>query len=905
MASFSNPRARSPRWLLPCAIGLLTAILIAGAGCEPPGGDAPEVVEARRWIIELRGGEPAARAQAARRLGAIDRPEVVAALTEALSDPRTDVRLAAVEALGQRGGARAERALVTALEDAAIPVRLAAMDALAGLGATVAVEPLVARLADERSELRWGAIEALAGIGDAAIEPLMGAFAEAASPKRAAVITALGRLGDENAIPLILKAAEEDEPAMRLAAAAALGEIGTDRGTPALSKLLADPLSEQARRRFERAREQVPAGEAPQLRQELIHERIRDRVPRLDRYGVDDTASLLNRLTEEKQRIEEALEPEVDNEEVRLRVIDVKGKAAWDGWDEAERQRQIDRMVDLLRDTISPPRSDTPAAKLRQVRSLAMLAESRIDRRWWAGLDESEQQRRLKARWQRQQDRQQQDLERDIRRAAINALEAIGTDAAAEAVVGEFGRHGREVDRLCETLLRGMDADVETSLAAMIRDTDRREGARQAAVDVLVARGEAGRKAVVELMREEDGELRRWAATALLDHGDEQLFDAMVELAESDDRHVRRTAVNVLGRIGDPAARSAVRRRLGDEDMAVKLEAARWIGPLGERRAISDLADLIARYKEPEGDLNGEPRRQRRQRTDLVAAAVRSLIDLNVTRARDEVLGLLEASIIEEDEVLFAVAEAVAEMQAGDAVERIAELAGGDWRRRMHVAPLLGRTGDAAAIEILREWAAPEHQVQDAAVEGLARLKHEDAVTVLIELAREDGGENVAQGRRLARALSRQGELAIGPLAEVLENDESEFMRALAAEVLAAAGSEGLEALKAASSADQERVKLSAIHGLGLVREQGLVEPARRRLEAMLEDGSERVRMAVYWALGEVGDAGSIRVIERAKTSEQAGRMRERGGKRRYAARVMHPVCIADSVGAARGSGIR
>ncbi len=93
---------------------------------------------------------------------------------------------------------RAVELLIAALGKSDWEVRVTAIDALGQVGDPRIVEPLIKALGDGDEDVRWAAIEALGQLGDArAVEALIKALRDSDEDVRCAATEALGRLGDE------------------------------------------------------------------------------------------------------------------------------------------------------------------------------------------------------------------------------------------------------------------------------------------------------------------------------------------------------------------------------------------------------------------------------------------------------------------------------------------------------------------------------------------------------------------------------------------------------------------------------------------------------------------------------------------------------------------------------------
>ncbi len=240
-----------------------------------------------RLLVACRDADPWVRYYAARSAGRHRRPEAVAPLVAlATGDPIPPVRIAAVEAIAEIGAPEGLAALLAIAGDpdpmvarpavallgqsadpATIPPLLAALAAgdaglrLAALGAlarradaaaVAAVESLARRSEDpeERRQAlavlaRTGGAEAVAALIAIAAEPsrtgpVVDALASLGEDQvpwvargldlpdvhvRCAVVEALGRMGHGAAAPRLGRALHDEEPAVRLAAAHALGRL--------------------------------------------------------------------------------------------------------------------------------------------------------------------------------------------------------------------------------------------------------------------------------------------------------------------------------------------------------------------------------------------------------------------------------------------------------------------------------------------------------------------------------------------------------------------------------------------------------------------------------------------------------------------------------------------------------
>jgi len=198
----------------------------------------------------IRTGPPALRAAAVRT--AADVPGKAATLKWAalLDGAAADQRAAILAVLAGRADAAALPAVARAAGDRDADVRAAAMRALAAVGGDEAVEALLAALAEAGTDdARAAAADALAGAqADGANALIAAAIAKPQAPAaRAALLGVLQRRGATDQAPAALACLSDADPAVRAAAAQALGRLAGDRELPRMIELLRAARGEAAR----------------------------------------------------------------------------------------------------------------------------------------------------------------------------------------------------------------------------------------------------------------------------------------------------------------------------------------------------------------------------------------------------------------------------------------------------------------------------------------------------------------------------------------------------------------------------------------------------------------------------------------------------------------------------------
>lgn len=176
----------------------------------------------RRWRDSLRDRRWWVRADSARALGQIRSAGAFDALAAALDDDHDEVRAAAVEALGLLEDVRAVPALLEGLAAGSRQQRVRVVEALRRFG-PAATPRLVEQAARVPADRRTVAA-VLGQIGGAdAVPVLITWMSDEDAQVRAAAVEAAGTLGiDDRAHYYVLRALQDDAPAVRAMAARAL-----------------------------------------------------------------------------------------------------------------------------------------------------------------------------------------------------------------------------------------------------------------------------------------------------------------------------------------------------------------------------------------------------------------------------------------------------------------------------------------------------------------------------------------------------------------------------------------------------------------------------------------------------------------------------------------------------------
>ncbi len=226
------------------------------------------MVNTKLWMAQrqLATGSPQKRLEAVQKLRALEDPEGVPILVDALNDGEAAVRTEAASALGDFKHPAAIKALISALRDHAEAVQEAAAQALKKNGDRSVIEPLVGLLlggtpgvqhytAQTLDALNWvprtpgeqisyyvarGDFKRVSMFGPAAIKALAAVLRSGTNERRVAAANTLAEFGEASTLDLLVNALGDSEAAVRAAAINGLARMGDSRAVPGLLPLLQD-----------------------------------------------------------------------------------------------------------------------------------------------------------------------------------------------------------------------------------------------------------------------------------------------------------------------------------------------------------------------------------------------------------------------------------------------------------------------------------------------------------------------------------------------------------------------------------------------------------------------------------------------------------------------------------------
>ena len=163
-------------------------------------------------------------------------------LFDILKEKDVELKIVAIETLGEIGDERAIKPLIFCLRDDSHLVRKSAADSLCKFG-DAALDPLVYSLRDSRETVRQAAAEALGRLGNKkAAKPLARLLTDRDNDVRKTAIESLGILKDDRTVKSLVSLLEDNDSSIREAAARGLGMKDNFAAVKPLLSLLRDDI---------------------------------------------------------------------------------------------------------------------------------------------------------------------------------------------------------------------------------------------------------------------------------------------------------------------------------------------------------------------------------------------------------------------------------------------------------------------------------------------------------------------------------------------------------------------------------------------------------------------------------------------------------------------------------------
>ncbi|MEQ8221265.1 MAG: HEAT repeat domain-containing protein [Candidatus Eremiobacterota bacterium] len=484
------------------------------------------------------------RAYAASALGLIGDTSSIDILCTSLGDENELVRLHSIEALSRIGTPSVE-ALIFCLTSARGKVREGACEALGFIGDTRAIDPLIHTL-DLYDSSYENAKNALVRIGEPAVDTLILHMNDGTVKNKAFIAEVLGSIGDNKAVPCLCNSLLNDDDPVKIASAAALGNIGNKGAVTFLCTLLEGSYSDPVRIS---AVESLKAINDPSaihfLTKSLNMDDERVNLAILNALNVmkkvDNPASVILLLNS-------------SNPVVRASAASVLGVT--------EREEAVEPLLSVLED-----KDDT--VRLEAVKALGNTGDPRA----------------VEPLVNRLYDKKQV-----VQSAAVRALGKIG-EPSIEPLIKLLRTEHAFINFYVINSLAHVGKPAIAPMIALLKDKD--NTVREGAAKVLIRIGDnSAVEPLIEALKDDDRYVRAYAITALGNIGDERAVEPISQSVDEYDSLSRINAVYALAHIGRPAQDTVV-KNLKSNSPVIRACAVKALGYMGNKDVVPDLISAM------------------------------------------------------------------------------------------------------------------------------------------------------------------------------------------------------------------------------------------------------------------------------------------------------------------------
>jgi HEAT repeat protein len=755
--------------------------ILVSTGCSQ--GSAPADLastDADRWIRFLSTGDPPHRIEAVTGLGRLRKPEYVEyILKAAVTDRQIPVRVAAIEALGQPGflNDNAVRSVVLLLGAAEMDVRMAACRAIGEIKPPDAAEALMRSLHDREASVRLTAAESLGKLGPSVI-PLFKSIFDTGSPDQKTMIASIaGKKKDPLYADLMVSGLKDDDDGVRRTCAEALGLLGATTAIPSLVSLANEPLSSARLDEFKQMIHQRPSESDYSVMIRLLDE---DCIRRRTRPDPNRYTWLRNGM----------------HTNIYRRALDIRQRDA----------------ANLVRSSAVQAIINIAPAGVDDV-LVAFLANADEDMGNLAS--QTLRQRGDSARpilLRTAQDPKRPSLARcraaDTLAPSLAVVEVNQTDKLRLLLSDKSdGEVGVEETKPKVPATVELPPDIRQLFVGLLADPD-----LQLRATVAVHLGRAGTieaiEPLLEVFRKADPAEMDRVAIALASFKDDRIAPALIP-ALDDARYAScvPAIVATLGAVGDKRASPSLLSIVGTHsNLNIRLAAIDALRTINDPSTVKPMLEWIASVLPEFREVHDTPtsswqsdrarfdaysaRFQRAE--DLMLRAVAYLGSTRSAEAADLLLSLVEYTKGSRETVAMSAMRALGDLKDARAVKPISEsiVKHGAYSTRYFVNSL-SKAGidaivairDPGGIEVLKGFAADWQNPKDPftgkyAIEAMGRMKHPDAVAVLIRYLTDPDVDPAMQDACVGPALAAAGVVAKEPLLKLLKESPKPKERA-------------------------------------------------------------------------------------------------------------------------------
>ncbi|MDN5279073.1 MAG: hypothetical protein PWR01_3038 [Clostridiales bacterium] len=504
-------------------------------------------------------------------------PKAQKFLLEALRSGDKKTRYVIAAALGESGDQRVIKVLIESLADPDWTIRKSATIALAEIGEN-AVGMMLEYLRGPNEDIRDGCLRALVNTGDKGLQRLFDEIVKMDDNQRYLIRKSIVKIGSR-VVESLMRLFKFKNPEILSFSASALGEIGNPRAVPVLitglshedwnvRRTCAYALTEIGERGVEKIAEALKSA----------NDDVRYWVTRiLESIGEPGVPYLVKALKD-------------PNREIRF----FAAKALAGSFD----PNVVRHLIDSLSDEVWSVRKVAAESITRQENLeiedlLRSISSDNEDVRHWVGQILSE----IGPRYLPRIIELMRKGDAELRLYAVQAAGLIETPELTEPLIGAL-RDDSEWVRTYAAISLGQTGDSRAIIPLIRSFSDRNADVHRNIVLSFANLGEEVYKELIKCIEGDDLELKKNAAIAFAEMGDERGVDHIVMLMEDPEESVRAAAAEALGFFPCIKAKTILTEALEDKSLKVRLSVIRSLGKMNSEPEILVLINHMAKSRD-------------------------------------------------------------------------------------------------------------------------------------------------------------------------------------------------------------------------------------------------------------------------------------------------------------------
>lgn len=389
---------------------------------------------------------------------------------------------------------------------------------------------------------------------------------------------------------------------------------------------------------------------------------------------------------------------------------------------------------------------------------------------------------------------------------------------------------------------------------------DKDKEVASASTNALIDIGEPAVSSLIEALKDENPQVRSYAALALGEIRDKKAVEPLMEILDDPSPEVRRNAAYSLGEIGDIKAVEPLIELLKDEDVEVVRFTVIALGLLKDPRATEPICEVMDR---------DDARTQHEGNPDIRHQAIYALEEIGDPACTDTLLDLLG-----DKELGCSAANTLGSFKSEDVFEKVAKkLRNSNPTVRTNAITVFESNRDPAAVPLLIKMLNDEvPEVRKEAIRSLSSFEEPEQVAMSEQLMINALGDSKSEVQEeAARSLGRLGSREAIPSLEGLLQSKNKNLQSAAITALGDIGDPEAVDVLIATLADKDwLVRENIVNSLVEIGDSRAIEP----LISLLEDESYRVRKSAAEGLGKFGDRKAVEPLLKALETEREQEVR-------------------------------